>query len=168
MKKLTTLKKELANITAEELAEIINCENVNAEELTDREKLAVLCYRELAGDIDNTTRTLTLDCNYENSNFHRINKKHPDESYFDYKVDFMSVLSNDSKHDRLVALYFKATKTDVFYRICISGKKSVVNRFADSDLPFEIKSAHELTGVRFDDAGKVIKSILAILAEDAK
>jgi len=168
MKKLETLRKELANITTEELTNIVNCKDVDCETLTERQKLAVLCFREIAKSVNNSTRVLTLDCNYENSRFHNIDKKHPTADAFEYKVDFMSILSNDSKHDRLIAIYFKMTKDNVFYRLCVSGKKSVIAKFEESDLDFTIKSAHELDNVSYETVDKVIKDVCAILADDKK
>ena len=75
MKKLETLKKALeAENINETLTNIINCDNVNVETLTEREKFATLIYSELAKALNNKTNQLLLDCNYAQSKNHISNQ----------------------------------------------------------------------------------------------
>ena len=72
MKKLETIMKNAETITTEELAKIVNCENVDCDTLTAKQKLAVLVFDEMQKALTNKKQTLLLDCNFANSKFQRM------------------------------------------------------------------------------------------------
>ena len=170
MKKLSTLFKEVETVTPETLNDIINNENVDCENLTVREKLAVLVYNEMSKSLTTKKQTLLLDCNFANSRFH--NKE--DEAENEYLVDYFCLINNDDANTRLMQFYFSATKENVFFRICTSCKKVTRKQFEELEetLHFTVvynkKTGAAKTSVRkkidYDNIVAVTKDVLAVLA----
>lgn len=100
MKKLATLEKTLATVTNEEIKELVNCDAVNTEYLTENEKLAVLVYSEIKKAIDNKDIELLLDCNYEKSQFHKNDT---------YLVDYYRLIDRTTRQS-IIQMYFKCKK----------------------------------------------------------
>lgn len=174
MKKLETLRKEVATINNETLTNIINNNNVDVETLTEREKLAVLVFAEMSKALTNTKQTLLLDCNFANSKFH--NKT--DESENIYLVDYFCLVSNDDINTRLMQFYFTATKENVYFRICTSCKKATREQFTAlaETLKFKVNydkktnraKTSERKQIAYDEICKVVKDVLAVLSNDTK
>ena len=119
MKKLETLKKTLeAENLNDILTDIIQCDNVNVETLTEREKFATLIYSELAKALNNKTNQLLLDCNYAQSKNHISNQ---------YLVTYFRYISKDTANDTMIQLYSHANakKATCKFRICFSCAKTV-------------------------------------------
>ena len=174
MKKLETLLKAVDNVDAKTLADIINNNNVDAETLTTKQKLAVLVFDEMQKALTNKKQTLLLDCNFENSKFH--NKA--DEADNQYLVDYFCLVSNDDVNTRLMQFYFSATKDSVFFHICTSCKKVTREQFAqlEDSLQFKVlynkktqqAKTSERKRVTYDEVVAVVKDVLAVLASENK
>ena len=135
MKKLETILKAMETVDAEALKSIINNKNVDAETLTEKQKLAVLVFDEMQKALTNKKQTLLLDCNFENSKFH--NKA--DEADNQWLVDYFCLVSNDDVNTRLMQFYFSATKENIFFRICTSCKKVTREQFTELEDSLQFK-----------------------------
>lgn len=167
MKKLETLRKEIETITTEELDNIVACENIDCETLTDKQKLAVLIFNEYAKAINNKTVTCVLDCNYTNSKLH-------DKE--DYKVDYFRI--TDEHNDSLARCYIHINKETVTTDIRFSAKKAVLacatslEKYADFEI-FKYKETQKVRNVRkqavnYDDFVATAKLALALLSDSKK
>ena len=169
MKKLETLKKELANITTDELANIVNCTNVDCETLTDADKIAILVFNEYSKSMkSNKAVSLVLDCNYSNSKLHEKNQ---------YLVDYFRI--TDEHNDCLARCYIhtRHSKKDdtlaVTTDIRFSCKKAVLAQTdalekADFEV-FRYKATQKVRNVRkqavaYDDFVQTMKDALLILS----
>ena len=158
MKKLDTLRTELASISNEALADIINNENVDIDTLTEFEKLSVLMYRELAKALNSKKHTLLLDCNYSNSKNEVL------------KVDYYRLAVANS----MIQIYVRKNS----FRICTSASKSNREQFKllENELHFKTKydskthraKTTERINISYDDIVNVTKSVIAILENTTK
>ena len=167
MKKLDTLKKTLeAENINDILKDIIHCDNVNVEALTEREKFATLIYAELAKALNNKTNQLLLDCNYSQS------KNHISEQYL---VTYFRYISRDTSNDTMIQLYSHANakKATCNFKVCFSCAKTVrEQQKALEDNKFEVlynsktkraKTTQRLN-IDYTEIVSVIKTVCAILA----
>lgn len=171
MKKLETLKKalETENIN-ETLTNIIQCENVDVETLTEREKFATLIYAELAKSLNNKTNELLLDCNYSQSKFHNSDT---------YKVDYYRFISKDTTQDTMIQIYVSANskKATCNFKVCFSCAKTVrAQQKALEENNFTVlynsktkraKTTQRLN-IDYTEIVSVIKTVCAILADANK
>lgn len=158
MKKLDTLKKELENISNEELKSIINNDNVEIDSLSEFEKLSVLMYRELSKAINNKKYNLLLDCNYANSKNEIL------------LVDYYRLAVANS----MIQVYVRKNS----FRICTSASKSNREKFSqlENELHFITKydkktnraKTTERININYDDIVNVIKQVIAILEDTTK
>ena len=167
MKKLDTLKKTLeAENLNDILTNIIQCENVNVEALTEREKFATLIYSELAKALNNKTNQLLLDCNYSQSKNHLSNQ---------YLVTYFRYISKDTSNDTMIQLYSHANvkKATCNFKVCFSCAKTVrEQQKALEDNNFYVlynsktkraKTTQRLN-IDYTEIVSVIKTVCAILA----
>jgi hypothetical protein len=160
MKKLDTLKKELANITIEALADIIKNADIDIEALTEKEKLCVLMYRELAKALDTKEHKLLLDCNFADS------KNVQNDILL---VDYYRLAINNS----MIQIYCKKD----YFDICTSASKA--NREALAELENELhfvtkydkKTNRAKTTyrnhIKYDELVDIVKQLIAVLEATA-
>jgi hypothetical protein len=160
MKKLETLKKELATVTLEALADIVKNEALDIEALTEKEKLCVLMYRELAKALDTKEHKLLLDCNFADS------KNVQNEILL---VDYYRLAVNN----RMIQIYCKKD----YFDICTSASKA--NREALAELEAELhfvtkydkKTNRAKTTYRnriaYDELVDIVKQVIAVLEATA-
>lgn len=160
MKKLDTLKKELATVTLEALADIVKNEDVDFETMTEKEKLCVLMYRELAKALDTKEHKLLLDCNFADS------KNVQNEILL---VDYYRLAVNN----RMIQIYCKKD----YFDICTSASKA--NREALAELENELhfvtkydkKTNRAKTTYRnhisYDEIVDIVKQLIAVLESTA-
>ena len=171
MKKLDTLKKTLeAENINDILTDIIQCDDVDAETLTEREKFSVLIYNELARALNNKTNQLLLDCNYAQSKFHNNGN---------YKVDYYRFISRDTSNATMIQVYVNANakKATCKFRICFSCAKTVrEQQKALEDNNFTVLACAstkrfkttQRTNIDYTELVSVIKTVCAILANANK
>lgn len=152
-------------------AEIVNCENVSVDELSDNERFSVAIFAELAKAINTRDYTLVLDCNYSQSKFH-------DSETF--KVDYYRLVSNDTKNASMIQFYVSANyaKRTCFFHLCTSCAKMNREQFValENELHFRIKynkdktraKTSERTRVQYNEVCEVVKAVCAVLANSAK
>jgi hypothetical protein len=160
MKKLDTLKKELATVTNEELATIIDNENIVVTDLTEFEKLSVLMYRELQKALQSKKYSLLLDCNYADSKFVQNEI---------LKVDYYRLATFNA----MIQIYVRHNS----FRICTSASKSNREQFKllESELQFVTKydkktnraKTTERINIAYDELFDVIMQVIAILKSTA-
>ena len=167
MKKLETLKKTLeAENLNDILTDIIQCENVNVEALTEREKFATLIYSELAKALNNKTNQLLLDCNYAQSKNHLSNQ---------YLVTYFRYISKDTTHATMIQLYSHANakKATCNFRVCFSCAETVrAQQKALEENKFEVKynnktkraKTTQRLNIDYTEIVSVIKTVCSILA----
>lgn len=158
MKKLETIKKELETVSKEELANIINNNDVIIDSLTELEKQSVLMYRELEKALRTKEHKLVLDCNYEDSKNSVL------------KVDYYRLAIANS----MIQIYVRKNS----FRICTSASKANRDKFAqlESELQFKTKydkktkraKTTERINISYDDIVTVTKQCIAILESTAK
>jgi hypothetical protein len=160
MKKLETLKKELASVTFEALADIVQNADIDIEALTEKEKLSVLMYRELAKALDTKEHKLLLDCNFSDS-------KNVQNSIL--LVDYYRLAVNNS----MIQIY---VKTD-YFDICTSASKA--NREALAELEevlhfvtkYDKKTNRAKTTYRnriaYEELVDIVKQVIAVLEATA-
>ena len=160
MKKFDTLKKELATVTLEALADIVKSEDVNYETLSEHEKLAILIYRELAKALDTKEHKLLLDCNYADS------KNVENENFL---VDYYRL----AVHNRMIQIYCKKD----YFDVCTSASKA--NREAlealEDVLHFTVKRNKKTqraqttyrNHIEYDELVDIVKQLIAVLKENA-
>ena len=171
MKKLETLKKTLeAENINNILTDIIKCDDVDAELLTEREKFSVLIYNELARALNNKTNELLLDCNYAQSKFHNNGN---------YKVDYYRFISRDTSNATMIQIYVNANakKATCKFRICFSCAKTVreqqkaleENNFTVMTCASTRKfKTTQRTNIDYTELVSVIKTVCSILANANK
>lgn len=171
MKKLETLKKALTDENLNEtLTNIIQCEDVDVEALTEREKFATLIYNELARALNNKTNQLLLDCNYAQSKNHISGQ---------YLVTYFRYISKDTANDTMIQLYSHANakKATCNFKVCFSCAKTVrAQQKALEENQFEVlynsktkraKTTQRLN-IDYSEIVSVIKTVCAILANANK
>ena len=171
MKKLETLKKTLeAENINETLTNIIQCEDVDVEALTEREKFATLIYSELAKALNNKTNQLLLDCNYAQSKNHISGQ---------YLVTYFRYISKDTTNDTMIQLYSHANakKATCNFKVCFSCAKTVraqqealeQNNFTVlyNNKTKRAKTTQRLN-IDYTEIVSVIKTVCAILANANK
>jgi len=160
MKNLETLKKALATVSAETLAEIIANPDVEIDALTDAEKLSVLMYAELAKALKTKEHQLLLDCNYADS-------KNVQNGIL--LVDYYRL----AIHGAMIQVYVKRNT----FGVCTSASKANREQFAalENDLHFTTKydkktgraKTTQRNGLTYDELVPVIKSVIAVLENTA-
>lgn len=171
-KNLETIFAEAKEITNETIANIINNEVIDETSLTEREKVSVLVYTELAKALDTKDRKLVLDCNYAASKFHN----HKDESQDQWLVDYYRLVPTVNVNSTLIQFYVSVnlTKCAVTFRLCTSCAKMNRDQFEalQDELHFTTKWDKEHTraktstrvGVSYDEIVDVVKAVCAVLA----
>lgn len=171
-KNLETIFAEAKEITNETIATIINNEVIDETSLTEREKVSVLVYSELAKALDTKDRKLVLDCNYAASKFHN----HKDESQDQWLVDYYRLVPTANVNSTLIQFYVSVslTKSTVAFRLCTSCAKMNREQFEalQDELHFTIKWDKEHTraktstrvNVSYDEIIDVVKAVCAVLA----
>lgn len=171
MKKLETLKKTLETENINDiLTDIIQCEDVDVEALSEREKFATLIYNELARALNNKTNQLLLDCNYAQSKNHISGQ---------YLVTYFRYISRDTANDTMIQLYSHANakKATCNFKVCFSCAKTVrEQQKALEENQFEVlynsktkraKTTQRLN-IDYTEIVSVIKTVCAILANANK
>lgn len=179
MKKLETIIKNFDQMSKEDLlAEIIANENVDAENLTDREKFAVLLFAELAKAINKKDLSIVLDCNYAKSNKHNKTEKQIAKGQTpEWLVDYFRVISNTSGNS-LIQVYCSCNPNNgrVKFDCCTSAAKLNLMQFEAMEdelhfTPKRDKNGKAKTSVRtnipYEEIADVIKSVCAVLASTA-
>ena len=171
-KNLETIFAEAKEITNETIAAIIDNEVIDETSLTEREKVSVLVYAELAKALDTKDRKLVLDCNYAASKFHN----HKDESQDQWLVDYYRLVPTVNVNSTLIQFYVSInfTKSAVTFRLCTSCAKMNRDQFEamQDELHFTTKWDKEHTraktstrvGVSYDEIVDVVKAVCAVLA----
>lgn len=171
-KNLETIFAEAKEITNETIANIIDNEVIDETSLTEREKVSVLVYSELAKALDTKDRKLVLDCNYAASKFHN----HKDESQDQWLVDYYRLVPTANVNSTLIQFYVSInfTKSAVTFRLCTSCAKMNRDQFEalQDELHFTVKWDKEHTraktstrvGVSYDEIVDVVKAVCAVLA----
>ena len=171
-KNLETIFAEAKEITNETIAAIIDNEVIDETSLTEREKVSVLVYAELAKALDTKDRKLVLDCNYAASKFHN----HKDESQDQWLVDYYRLVPTANVNSTLIQFYVSVnfTKSTVTFRLCTSCAKMNRDQFEalQDELHFTTKWDKEHTraktstrvGVSYDEIVDVVKAVCAVLA----
>ena len=171
-KNLETIFAEAKEITNETIANIINNEAIDETSLTEREKVSVLVYAELAKALDTKDRKLVLDCNYAASKFHN----HKDESQDQWLVDYYRLVPTANVNSTLIQFYvsIKFTNSAVTFGLCTSCAKMNRDQFEalQDELHFTTKWDKEHTraktstrvGVSYDEIVDVVKAVCAVLA----
>ena len=171
-KNLETIFAEAKEITNETIANIINNEAIDETSLTEREKVSVLVYAELAKALDTKDRKLVLDCNYAASKFHN----HKDESQDQWLVDYYRLVPTANVNSTLIQFYVSISlnKGVVTFRLCTSCAKMNRDQFEalQDELHFTTKWDKEHTraktstrvGVSYDEIVDVVKAVCAVLA----
>ena len=171
-KNLETIFAEAKEITNETIANIINNDVIDETSLTEREKVSILVYAELAKALDTKDRKLVLDCNYEASKFHN----HKDESQDQWLVDYYRLVPTVNVNSTLIQFYVSVnfTKSTVTFRLCTSCAKMNRDQFEamQDELHFTTKWDKEHTraktstrvGVSYDEIIDVVKAVCAVLA----
>ena len=171
-KNLETIFAEAKEITNETIANIINNEVIDETSLTEREKVSVLVYEDLAKALDTKDRKLVLDCNYAASKFHN----HKDESQDQWLVDYYRLVPTANVNSTLIQFYVSInfTNSAVTFRLCTSCAKMNRDQFEalQDELHFTTKWDKEHTraktstrvGVSYDEIVDVVKAVCAVLA----
>ena len=171
-KNLETIFAEAKEITNETIANIINNEAIDETSLTEREKVSVLVYAELAKALDTKDRKLVLDCNYAASKFHN----HKDESQDQWLVDYYRLVPTANVNSTLIQFYvsIKFTNSAVTFGLCTSCAKMNRDQFEalQDELHFTTKWDKEHTraktstrvGVSYDEIVDVANAVCAVLA----
>ena len=171
-KNLETIFAEAKEITNETIANIINNEIIDETSLTEREKVSVLVYEDLAKALDTKDRKLVLDCNYAASKFHN----HKDESQDQWLVDYYRLVPTANVNSTLIQFYVSISlnKGVVTFRLCTSCAKMNRDQFEalQDELHFTTKWDKEHTraktstrvGVSYDEIVDVVKAVCAVLA----
>lgn len=160
MKKLETLKKALADITNEALADIINNDNVDIDSLTEFEKLSVLMYAEFEKALRTKEHKLLLDCNFADS------KNVKNDILL---VDYYRLAINNA----MIQVYVKRNS----FSICTSASKANREQFKalENDLHFVTKydkktnraKTTQRNNISYDELVSIIKSVIAVLENTA-
>lgn len=172
IKTMEELVNRVSDITAEDLASIVNNEQVDTESLTDREKLAVLVYNELAKALNTKDYALVMDCNYERSGHHN----HSDEAKDVWLVDYLRYVAVANRNATLIQIYVRpsVSKGTVTFNLCTSC--ALPNREAfealEDDLHFTVKWDKEhkraktstRLNIAYTEIIDVVKAVCAVLA----
>lgn len=167
MKSITTISKILSTITDDDLTAIVSCADVDVPSLSEKEKMSVLVFNELAKALNNKSHTLVLDCNYPQSKMHLSEK---------FLVDYYRLVSTDTKNQSMVQFYVSANpgKQTCTFRLCTSVALKNREQFdaMHDDLKFDIKrnpktgafKTSERRGVDYAELVDVVKAVLDVLA----
>lgn len=143
MKKLATLMNTVNTISTDELVNIINNADYDADFVnmfTLNEKLAVIAFRELATAFNNKQREIVLDCNYNKS-------KSTDSTVLIYKCAVKNCT---------IQFYFKKNAN---YDIVVTTKDAFINELLDLNFTAKrYKKDAELYTIELD---KIEKSKLS-------
>ena len=160
MKKYETLKKTLATVSNEEINAIINNSNINADDLSEFEKLSVLMYAELEKALRTKEHKLLLDCNYSQSKFVQQDI---------LKVDYYRLAIANS----MIQIYVRQNS----FRICTSASKTNREKFAQLEEQLQFKTKYdsktkrakttERINISYDEIVDVTKQVIAILESTA-
>jgi hypothetical protein len=161
MKKLDTLKKMLADIDTQTLADIVQNDDIVIDDLSEFEKLSILMYNEIAKSINCKAYKLLLDCNFADS------KNRQNDILL---VDYYRLAVNNS----MIQIYVKRNS----FAICTSASKANREQFAtlENDLHFVTKydkktqraKTTQRNNISYDDIVSVIKQVIAVLESTAK
>ena len=172
IKSIEKLVKTLPELTEENLTTIIDCENVDVTALSEREKLCVLVFAELAKALDSKDRKLVLDCNYAASKFHN----HKDAAADQYLVDYFRLVPTANVNSTLIQFYVRANpaKNTVTFRLCTSCALANRDQFValEDELHFKVQWDKEHTraktsqrnNVTYEELVDVVNSVCAVLA----
>lgn len=167
MKSITTISKLLSSVSEEDLKNIVSCEDVDVTALSEKEKMSVLVFAELAKALNNKSHILVLDCNYPQSKMHLSEK---------FLVDYYRLVSTDTKNQSMVQFYVSANpgKQTCTFRLCTSVALKNREQFEalEDDLHFDIKrnpktgafKTSERRGVDYAELVDVVKAVCDVLA----
>lgn len=170
MKNLKNIAKAITEAKID-FANIVKCENVSVEDLTENELFSVAIFAELKKAIDTKEYQLVLDCNYAQSKFHDSEQ---------YKVDYYRLVSNDTKNASMIQFYVSANykKQTCYFRLCTSCAKMNREQFTAlaDELHFTVKynadrsraKTSERTKVQYEELTDVVKAVCAVLSNSAK
>lgn len=164
MKKVTELLKELSNENIDStLKDIIANDDIILKSLTEREKFAVLIFRELKTAIDTDKFELVLDCNYARSKFSVS------------KVDYYRVIDKITKTSH-IQVYTRLASNQANFRLCTSCKEIYIEQL--QSLGFVVKrdkktnraKTSEKLNISYNDIVKTIQDVLNVFTsyESAK
>lgn len=171
-KSIETLVKNLANVTEETLAGIIDNEMVDVSTLSDKEKFAVLVFAELAKALATKDHKLVMDCNYAASKFHN----HEDEDEDVYKVDYFRLVPLANVNSTLIQFYVTTDpkKGNVRFVLCTSCAKANREQFEalEDDLHFIVKrdkntgraKTSQRSNIGYEEVVDIVKNVCAVLA----
>ena len=113
MKKVTELMNELKSENINDtLGDIIGNDDITLNSLTEKEKFAVLLFRELKKAFDNDKLELVLDCNYKQSKLSTS------------KVDYYRVI------DKLT----KASYAQIYPRLIVASSRADFRLYTSSNM----------------------------------
>ena len=158
MKKVTELVKELTNENINDtLKSIIANDDIILKSLTEREKFAVLLFRELKKAIDNDKFEIVLDCNYARSKFSVS------------KVDYYRVIDKITKTSHIqVYTRLNVAANQANFRLCTSCKEVYIEQL--QSLGFVVKrdkktnraKTSEKLNISYDNIVKTIHDVLSV------
>ena len=158
MKKLETLVKMLDSVTAEELAQIIDNNEVIVDSLSKNERMYVLMFNELEKALRTKEHRLILDCNYANSKNEVL------------RVDYFRLAIANS----MIQIYCKSNNT---FAVCTSASRANREKFStlENELHFTTKydkktnraKTTQRVSISYDDIVTVVKQVIAILESTA-
>ena len=156
MKKVTELVKELTNENINDtLKNIIANDDIILKSLTEREKFAVLLFRELKKAVDTDKFELVLDCNYARSKFSVL------------KVDYYRVIDKITKTSH-IQVYTRLASNQANFRLCTSCKEIYIEQL--QSLGFVVKrdkktnraKTSEKLNISYNDIVKTIQDVLNV------
>jgi len=155
MKKVTELVKELSNENINDTLEsIIANDDIILNSLTEKEKFAVLLFRELKKAIDNDKFEIVLDCNYARSKFSVL------------KVDYYRVIDKITQTS-YVQVYTRLSSNQANFRLCTSCKEIYIEQL--QSLGFVVKrdktgraKTSEKLNISYDNIVKTIQDVLNV------
>ena len=170
------LVEKLETLNDDILKEIVDCPNVDATTLSDREKLSCLVFDEMRKALETDTYRLMLDCNYPQSNKHNKSDKQLAKGQTpEWLVDYYRLVSKTGKQKSLIQIYVSANPKSgsVKFNLCTSCAKANLEQFIAlrDDLHFSPvgkKNADgakttQRNGVNYDELVDVCKAVTAVL-----
>lgn len=164
MKKVTEVVKELSGENIDgTLESIIANDDIILKSLTEREKFAVLLFRELKKAVDNDQFELVLDCNYKQSKFSVL------------KVDYYRVIDRITKTSQIqVYTRLNVASNRANFRLCTSCKEIYIEPL--QALGFTVKrdkktgraKTSEKLNISYDSIAKTIHDVLNVFTSAAK
>lgn len=167
MKSINTISKLLSSISEEDLKNIVSCEDVDVSALSEKEKMSVLVYAELAKALNNKSHILVLDCNYPQSKMHLSEK---------FLVDYYRLISTDTKNQSMIQFYVSCnpSKQSCTFHLCTSVALKNREQFdaMHDDLKFNIRrnpktgafKTSERRGVDYAELVDIVKAVCDVLA----